>query len=58
LKEYKNPAMFPSKPAAERAALNGEGGQEFDTQACLEIQAQVLSVGICGYLFVTRMALT
>jgi hypothetical protein len=40
--------MFRSIAAAEKAALEGEGGQEWDTQQCVDLQNELLSVRICG----------
>jgi len=41
--------MFSTRAAAERAALEGEG-DDLDTQQCLLIQQELLSVGICALL--------
>jgi hypothetical protein len=38
--------MFRSVAAAEKAALEGEG-QDYDTQQCLDLQNELLSVRIC-----------
>lgn len=40
--------MFRSVKKAEEAALNGEGREEFDTQACQLLQLDVLSVRTCS----------
>lgn len=42
-----NDNMFRSLHAAEKAAIDGEGN-EFDTQACLEIQKDLLPVRSAG----------
>jgi hypothetical protein len=39
--------MFRSIVAAERAAIAGEGHEEFDTQQCRDLQEEFLSVRIC-----------
>jgi hypothetical protein len=46
--------MFRSIAAAEKAALEGEGGQEWDTQQCVDLQNELLSVRICSSLAVRR----
>jgi hypothetical protein len=54
--------MFHSIVAAEKAAIAGEGHEEFDTQQCRDLQAAFLSVRICSSLAIeaphTRIALT
>jgi hypothetical protein len=39
--------MFRSIVAAEKAAIAGEGHEEFDTQQCRDLQNEFLSVRIC-----------
>jgi len=36
---------------AEKAATEGQGGEEFDTQACENLQEHILSVEIRHYHF-------
>ena len=37
--------MYSSGPAAEKAAIEGQG-QEFDTQQCRDLQAEILSSSV------------
>lgn len=40
--------MFKSASLAAVAALNGDGAEEFDTQRCLQLQEEIISVShIC-----------
>jgi hypothetical protein len=38
--------MYATKAAAEKAAIDGVGEEDFDTQKCLAYQENILSVGI------------
>lgn len=37
--------MFSTHAAAEKAAMNGEGQEEYDTQFCQYLQEEIMSVG-------------
>lgn len=50
--------MYPTKAAAEKAAIDGEGGEEFNTQQCVAIQDGIFSVGMPPHRCMTRLALT
>lgn len=49
--------MYKSVSLAAIAALNGDGSEEFDTQRCLQLQEEILSVShiwICTDLIYLR----
>lgn len=51
---------FNTLKQAEEAALDGRGDEDFDTQDCLALQKEILSVGksCCMLPLQPRMALT